>query len=191
MLAGAVVVVLAIGGGLIFARHGLNRTETFGADWDAGYTVTANEAAQLQGALGTEPGNIAARSKLLVYAARNGDAQTYRTHYGWFVRNKPMVPGLVTNDTLLGSKVSREEQTELAAQWRRNVARYSDIEAVLVNAAMYFAKADPKRALDLYGQAETVARRSSKYDREQRGLQRRIEQELPLIQLRDSLTKTN
>ena len=125
-------------------------------------TLTAGDAAQLEQYLITDPNDLAAREKLVLYYFSTGVREPRLSHIYWLIANHPesneaaiTSQGITPRATQFNTTADYERA---AALWQQQAAAHPNDAAVLTHAGTFFAQpgGDPNEAERLFLQVHAI-----------------------------------
>jgi len=120
--------------------------------------LSPDDVAKLESDLRAKPDSLDLRIELLAYYSAKGEEQPFAKHMLWFIHEHP---DLGTLDMAQGmfnmfGVLSDESRSRIQKAWEQAVSSHPNSAATLANAAAFLQATDPKRALDLWRQAQAL-----------------------------------
>ncbi|HTX37225.1 MAG TPA: M56 family metallopeptidase [Bryobacteraceae bacterium] len=129
--------------------------------------LTAGDAAQIEQYLVTNPNDLAAREKLVLYYFSAGVREPRLSHIYWLIANHPESNEAAITSQGITPRATRFNTTadydRAAALWQQQAAAHPNDEAVLTHAGAFFAQpgGDPNEAERLFQQVRALDPRGS------------------------------
>ena len=126
------------------------------------------DVAALEADLQTHPEDLDTRMELLVYFGQNAQDRPFTSQLLWFIQHHPEVSTLPMAQGMFRHQVQPSDSSaeQIKTAWEDAVSKHSDSAAVLVNAASFFERDDPERALQLFRDAQALDPIPNRYERE-------------------------
>ncbi len=125
--------------------------------WELANTLTAEDQANLSANLQAHPDDLDTRSKLLVYYQRHNETDLLMPQLLWFIGHHPDSALLQPVQMMLtGLRPNDSSSDILTRAWKEAVAANPHSAIVLLNAAQFFTRLDPKLALHLFSRVQAL-----------------------------------
>jgi TonB family protein len=126
--------------------------------WQKISGLSEADVAALEATLQAHPEDLDTRMELLVYFGQNGEDLPFTAQLLWLIQHHPDVSTLPMAQGMFRyqAQLSELSAEQIKAAWEEAVVKHQDSPAVLVNAASFFERSDPERALELFRKAQAL-----------------------------------